>query len=165
VKAKHIKATWERKPDESHKAYEAFSIYRDMGINRNVRAVAQKLNKSLTIIGRWSSRYNWVERAGAYDDYYGKLERQAIERGRIASKKKRIKILETYQDNLVEAMQNLDNNGASWSDITRGLAMVMRELRAEFGETKPNVEINNNVVSSNDTRAELLAKLERLRND
>ena len=58
---------WEQQPGESAKAFEAFAIYRDMGVERSVRKVAQQLNKSLTLIGRWSSNHNWPERARAYD--------------------------------------------------------------------------------------------------
>lgn len=75
----------QRLPDESVKAYEAFAIYRDMGVGRSLEAVAQKLNKSVTLMGRWSGQYDWVNRAGAYDDYIEaqarkKLERDAIRR-------------------------------------------------------------------------------------
>ena len=67
-------APWEQQPGESAKAFEAFAIYRDMGVERSVRKVTQRLNKSLTLIGKWSSRYNWPERARAYDR---DLDRQA----------------------------------------------------------------------------------------
>ena len=60
--------SWERQEGEGEKAYEAFLVYRDMGAKRNVRAVGQKLNKSLTQIGKWSSRWNWVERCRAWDN-------------------------------------------------------------------------------------------------
>lgn len=52
---------------ESAKAYEAFCLYCEMGAGRGVRAVSQKLDKSRTIIGRWSSQHQWVERVRVYD--------------------------------------------------------------------------------------------------
>ena len=42
---------WERQKGESDKAYEAFVTYWDMGTDRSIRAVAQKLGKSRTQIG------------------------------------------------------------------------------------------------------------------
>lgn len=76
---------WERQSDESVKAYEAFAVYRDLGINRRLDDVAAKLNKSTTIMGRWSSQFNWIARATAYDDYIDaearkRLDREAIRR-------------------------------------------------------------------------------------
>ena len=59
---------WERQEGEGEKAYEAFLAYRDMGANRSVRAVGQKLGKSSTQIGKWSSRWKWVERCRAWDN-------------------------------------------------------------------------------------------------
>jgi len=58
---------WERQKGESAKAFEAFTIYLEMGDERGIRAVAQRLDKSRTLIGRWSATYRWVERAAAYD--------------------------------------------------------------------------------------------------
>ncbi len=67
---------WERQPKESSQAYEAFAAYRDMGADRSLRAVTQKLSKSYTLISRWSRERNWVERARAWDN---DLTRQAKE--------------------------------------------------------------------------------------
>jgi len=74
---------WQRQKDESFKAYAAFVAYRDLGVDRSIdkayaakRAAQQQPNDKPTSSGRasrywaeWSTRYNWVERAMAYDDY------------------------------------------------------------------------------------------------
>lgn len=65
---------WDRQDLESAVAYQAFCAYRDLGTGRSIDAVVQKLDKSRTLIGRWSGDWNWVERCRAYDDY---TERQA----------------------------------------------------------------------------------------
>lgn len=53
---------------ETAKAYEAFSIYRDMGVGRSLDKVAQSLSKSGSIIRGWSAKHNWVERVRIFDD-------------------------------------------------------------------------------------------------
>ena len=58
---------WEQQENEGKEAFEAFQIYRDMGVSRSLSAVAQQLNKSKTLMGRWSGDHNWVERAKAWD--------------------------------------------------------------------------------------------------
>jgi hypothetical protein len=70
---------FEQLPAESARAYAAFIAYRDMGPQRSVRDVAQKLDKSVTVIGRWSTQHNWVERARSYDAAMDARARQATE--------------------------------------------------------------------------------------
>src|SRR5690606_17803428 len=67
---------WERQGGETDKAYEAFALYRDMGVNRSVRDVAQQLGKSAALIARWSSKKNWVERVSAWDDHEDERRRE-----------------------------------------------------------------------------------------
>lgn len=76
---------WDRRPDESGKAFEAFSVYIQLGTTRTLDAVAKQLKKSATIMGRWSSAYSWVSRAADYDSWVDlearkKLDREAIKR-------------------------------------------------------------------------------------
>ncbi len=60
---------WEQREKESAPAYEAFLAYRDAEPGqRTVRAVAQKLDKSVTLIGRWSSQHDWLDRARSWDN-------------------------------------------------------------------------------------------------
>jgi hypothetical protein len=44
---------WDRQPNESPKAFEAFAIYRDMAYRRSLAAVGWKLHKSRTLLSRW----------------------------------------------------------------------------------------------------------------
>jgi hypothetical protein len=47
---------WDRQPDESMQAFEAFAIYRDMSYQRSLAAVGRKLHKSRTAFGALVSR-------------------------------------------------------------------------------------------------------------
>jgi hypothetical protein len=58
---------WERQPGEGDQAFQAFATYRDMGPDRSTRAVAQKLSKSASLIGRWSTQHRWVIRVEAWE--------------------------------------------------------------------------------------------------
>jgi hypothetical protein len=63
-----------RLPNEGVKAWQAFMIYRDMGPDRTLRDVSNKLRKSEDLIWRWSSQWEWVKRARAFDQYNESLE-------------------------------------------------------------------------------------------
>lgn len=58
---------WERQDGESEKAYQAFCKYLDMGEKRSIRAVAQQLGKSATLMARWSSTWHWPDRVAEYE--------------------------------------------------------------------------------------------------
>lgn len=68
---------WERMPGESSKAYEAFSVYRDMGPRRSQLKVAKELTKSRPYIGELSSKFDWVNRASAWDAENERLKLEA----------------------------------------------------------------------------------------
>ena len=87
---------YDRLPGETAKAYHAFTLYRDMGVERTLDSVGKTLQKSVTFLGRWSSKYEWRDRAEAWDidqDY----ERQ---KEAIAAKRKE------YRRNLAEFQKN-----------------------------------------------------------
>lgn len=52
---------------EGTKPYQAFSLYLLQEDERSTAKVAQELGKSKALIQRWSSQWNWVERAAQYD--------------------------------------------------------------------------------------------------
>jgi hypothetical protein len=58
---------WERRDDESVPAWEAFVLYRDMGMQRSTGKVHKALGKSARLVDGWCARYEWVERCRAYD--------------------------------------------------------------------------------------------------
>lgn len=70
---------WERLPDESSKAFHAFSLYRDMGPTRSLQKVALELPKSLPLIKRWCARHDWVSRVRAFEDRNEMIRREARE--------------------------------------------------------------------------------------
>ena len=79
-----------------------------MGVERSVRKVTQRLNKSLTLIGKWSSRYNWPERARAYDrDLDRQAHAQAVRDVRSMTNR-HIRIAMQLQAKALEALEQLN---------------------------------------------------------
>lgn len=66
-----------RLPGERAERHEARVAYLTAGADRSLRGVAQKLNKSLTLIGRWSVSDGWDEQARAYDSTLANLAARA----------------------------------------------------------------------------------------
>jgi hypothetical protein len=82
------KQPFDRLDGETSRAYEAFAVYRDLGVGRTLEKVQVHFNRPSSwyrVIAGWSSDNNWVARAAAYDDYIDaearkKLDRDAIKR-------------------------------------------------------------------------------------
>jgi hypothetical protein len=70
---------WDRQPDESMQAFEAFAIYRDMAYQRSLAAAAWKLHKSKKLLERWSAAHGWVKRVAAWDAYNDRESRNELE--------------------------------------------------------------------------------------
>lgn len=63
---------FERMENESAKAFAAFAVYRDLGSGRSLQKAAEMYAGSTSYVAqlkRWSSRFDWVARARAYDDW------------------------------------------------------------------------------------------------
>jgi hypothetical protein len=75
-----VNHAFEQQPRESNKAFAAFKVYLDMGPERSIAGVSQKLAKSVPFLKRWSVKFDWGGRVAARDAHFAELERQAIER-------------------------------------------------------------------------------------
>lgn len=60
---------WEQQPGESDKAYNAFTMYYEMGFKRSFPKVAAALgSRSSNYIGEWAKKYQWKERVRSWDN-------------------------------------------------------------------------------------------------
>lgn len=112
---------WERQKGESQKAYEAFVVYRDLGAERSVTKVAQQLNKSRTLIGRWSSDWNWVERCRAYDNSLDEAARRKALKKYQDMTARHIRIALQMQEKALADMSDLPDGALSPKDILQFL--------------------------------------------
>ena len=99
---------WERQKGETPQAFEAFSIYRDMGSSRSTAKVGRKLGKSKNLMDRWSSRWEWVERARAYDNDLERQERAEAAKDLKEARKRQRKTGYFMQKKATEALDRLN---------------------------------------------------------
>lgn len=108
---------WERQPGESVQAFEAFKIYRDLGLKRSNQEVCKQLSKSRQLISRWKAAWNWDERVRAYDNA---LEREAHKEAVKNLKdmtSRHIRISVQLQNKALEALQKMKVEDMSPRDI------------------------------------------------
>lgn len=99
---------WERQKGESVKAFEAFTVYLEMGDERSLRAVGQRLGKSRALMERWSRTYQWVERVASYDaDVQKKAHAKAVDKRR-KMVDRHISIALKMQEKALKALEQMD---------------------------------------------------------
>lgn len=135
---------WDRLKDESTKAYEAFSIYRDMGRERSLSKVAEKLQKSETLMGRWSRTFDWVKRAAKWDDEQDRQEREIAQKEQAkAIKDMRKRHADLGQAMLIKAaraLAKIPDDEIKPTDISRMVDVASKLERISRGDVGEVVE-------------------------
>ena len=145
---------FEQQPRESAKAFAAFSLYLSLGPQRSLTEVAQKLHKSVTMLGRWSAKFAWTDRVAAHGAHLAIIEREAVEavaRGNAAEWEKRETQLRETEWSMHEAAIAAAKRGlaaymekdkvyANLADIARMLEIASKLGRLATGLDKSNGE-------------------------
>lgn len=141
---------WERQPDETPKAYEAFCIYRDLKdirdpeSKRSLDLVVQEMGKSRTLFERWSSKYEWVKRVTAYDDEQERLVREEEEKQRIKDiremRKRHAKIANSMMLKAARALDNIPEDEIKAGDISRMVDTASKLERISLGDVGEVIE-------------------------
>ncbi|MBA4148493.1 MAG: hypothetical protein H0X66_10305 [Verrucomicrobia bacterium] len=128
---------FEQQPKESAKAFEAFSVYLNLGAERSLSAVGRKLGKSVGLMERWSSRYGWPERVQAHGAHLAIVEREATEalaRGKAAE-------WLTRQQCLREREWALHEKCMAAAERALGVFMEREKVFATLGDIARIVEV------------------------
>src|SRR4051812_24743013 len=112
---------WERLSDESSPAWEAFVAYRDAGPERSIRSVAQTLDKSASLLGRWSAEHDWLSRAAAWDRHQDDVRRRGHEEAVEQVARRHAEALADQLDILSRPSRELMRRLESDPDALRGL--------------------------------------------
>jgi hypothetical protein len=126
-------------PEWSPERKEAFVMYRDMGTDRNLRGVAQALQKSLTLLGRWSKEDGWQLRVASWDAEQDRIRQKAAkeELERITKKHARaiestITVLMQPAMKLAQEIENGDHGMLEGAD-----PIMLANLAAQAGKQLP----------------------------
>ena len=144
-----MRNTWDQQPDEPSKAYIAFRVYLLAGPGRVAGRVypgsTYASPDSLYELGR---KYNWGERAAAWDLNNLDQEEEIVKQERIKWRMKRFALLDEFSDILAGSVENLkkrmeENNAVlSPQQIIKMFNMILSETREEFGDKGPSTQVN-----------------------
>ncbi len=129
---------WEQQHGESGPAFEAFSTYRDLGPGRTVTAVAEKLQKSDSLLRRWKGKWNWRERAVAYDSAIAEEARRKVIKEHKEMGIRHIGIAMQLQKKALEALNILEAEEMTPKDIREFIKMAtdLERLSRTFEEQR-----------------------------
>jgi len=119
---------WERQHKETSKAYKAFCEYRDLGLDRSLSKLTQELDVSKTHLGNWSSKYNWVERVEAFDDYIEARVRDSNEKAIVEMRSRHARQSHELQEALALPLQVLNRRLENNSDLSELEKLKIDEL-------------------------------------
>lgn len=112
---------WERMEGESEKAWKTFIAYRDLGVDRSVRALARSLSKSRQALYDWSKKYDWPARASAWDQKKDEARTTAITNGIAKAAEKMAYKQELSNERVLNEAANLAfsrvTDAVNWSGI------------------------------------------------
>lgn len=134
---------WERQPEESAKAFEAFAIYRDMGNDRSIAKVAEKLGKSEALLHRWSSKFDWVNRAAAWDDELARMTTRELMRDIARTRARQRKQALAMQSKGMSLLKGIKPGEAKLSEINALLKTGMEQERICLGDVGDVIEERN----------------------
>lgn len=134
---------WEPLEVESSKNYEAFSIYRDMGTQRSLSKVAEKLQKSETLMGRWSGNYNWVERAAAWDAEQDRIMREEQVNEIKKMRQRHADLAYSMIIKAAKALKRIPDDEIKASDISRMVETASKLERISRGDVGEVIEERN----------------------
>lgn len=140
----YIPKPWDRRSTETPKAYEAFCTYRDMGPSRSLSKVAAKLQKSETLMGRWSGQHDWVKRAAKWDDEQDRIEREIAQKEQAKAirdmRKRHADLATAMLIKSAKALQQIPNDEIKASDISRMVDVASKLERISRGDVGEVVE-------------------------
>ena len=100
---------WEHQIGETPLAYRLFSVYRDQGINRDIREVSKDLGRGYRTVKNLSIENQWVLRAQSYDEHKNKEIERELRYEIVEARKRHYRLGELMMDFAKESIENLQS--------------------------------------------------------
>jgi len=130
---------WERQSGESARAFQAFTIYRDLGPDRSITVVARKLRKQAALISRWCSQWRWVRRVEAYDSHLDALRRKAREKSIERAERRQLRISRALQAKAAERLKGLQASDLKPRDMITAITEGIKLERLVLGQATEQI--------------------------
>lgn len=134
---------WERQPEETTKAFEAFRVYRDLGAERSIAKAGKQLGKNRVTLEGWSSKFNWVERVAAWDAEQDRIARQQQLKEIKAMRNRHAGMAKAMIVKAGRALQRIPEEELKAADISRMIEVASKLERISRGDVGDVIEERN----------------------
>lgn len=151
---------WDKRPTETPRAFQMFQMYRDMGTTRSIRKLQEHTGISLSALARWSSQYDWVDRAGSWDGHVDRERQlQSVEDAR-AMQERHAAIATRMMSKALEKIRNIKPETLTVREAVMLMDLGVRIERRARGDVDMNVAVNANVEVRGPTGAAILKAIQ-----
>jgi len=144
---------WDRLPQETARAFGAFTLYRDQLGRRTLEKVAQMLSCSQQNVARWAIQWDWADRCRAYDHHLDELQRAELIVERRLMRKRQIQagmeLQGIAEDEIAELQKRVDQGlplNLTPAEICRLIETGAKLERLALGEDKASKFRDINVI-------------------
>lgn len=126
-------AAWDRQPKEPPRAYQHFTVYRDLGPVRTLDNTAKLQGVSLATLLEQSARWNWVARADQWDAHVQQISQRAYLDEAAKSARRRAQAFTALLGKSLEALRSVDISKATLAHVAAAMKAATEGLRLEEG--------------------------------
>lgn len=139
MKTKEIEP-WDRQPGETTKAFEAFTVYRDLGYSRSIEKAANVLGKTRVTLEPWSRKYSWGKRVAEWDAEQDRIAREAQIEEIKKMRKRHTDIASAMIIKAARALNRMKEEDIKAADISRFVEVAAKLERLSRGDTSEVIE-------------------------
>jgi len=140
-------APYERRPDETDRAWLAFQTYRDAGPGRQKIAVYRHMYSKprarcpAGFFSAWAREHEWDKRALAWDRVVDEHRRQKLLEDSVNRDMIHVEALRGLMEKLLESLAHKDVHDITMRDIIQGVEMIIETERLIAGEATERTEV------------------------
>lgn len=154
---------WAPQKGETSAGFQAFAAYRDQSPSkRSIAATARALGRDASVLRALSAKFNWVDRALAFDAWLDARAVEELARGRTLMRQEHAEVAVMARGKIMARLKKLDPDEMSVRDLAAMLDLSVKLERQARGEPDRKVEVSGeiNVVDtlSADERRNLMSE-------
>ena len=137
--------SWERLTGESYAAFSAFCVYRDFGLERNIRKAVESIEKNEVVRAKryrvwrnWSTEFRWKERAADYDKYLEKLKQTELRKTIEAQGEKHREVTGKMLDVVKKKLDMMNPSELTQGNLTEWVQTAIKAEREAAGLSASN---------------------------
>jgi hypothetical protein len=130
---------WEQLDNENGRAFEAFLVYREMGLSRSLKKVANVIGRSRSWTERMASSNEWTLRARAYDREVDRIRLAANAEAQVEMILRHARLGQEVVALAHDALRRIDPESLKPGDVVRLLELGVKTERLSRGAPTEHV--------------------------